>query len=407
MAYKASKRKRNGVRPKEGNGEGSFRTYRKKNGEKVFCFTFSYTDLNGNKMRKTVTGTSDVDCYKKRDSFLAYELNNLPNELKNATLSNMITLKRLNLINFGNCNEAGDSRNQSTQKIFEKYPIESPIGLMKIRDIDKNAIIAFRNELPNRYSQSVIDKIYILLRGAFKVAKNKGVIENNILSDPELNTKPKSNIKTKIVDAFNQSEEAHFFDLIDSIKIRKGCNDYRIQLHISDATGMRMGEINALTLESIDINKKTISVTRTISRGKKYKPCLKNKPKTEKSNRTIPISCIAMPYIQQALDNYIPNEEHLLFYHHKTKSYITTQQVTDWTKKKLKNTDIKFDGVHKLRHTFATNCARNNMPISILAKILGHEDTKVTMKYYITIDNLDMEEALDNVINEMHKKKWW
>ena len=38
------------------------------------------------------------------------------------------------------------------------------------------------------------------------------------------------------------------------------------------------------------------------------------------------------------------------------------------------------------------------MPITILAEILGHEDTKITNKYYITINNEDKAKALEEAM---------
>ena len=154
-------------------------------------------------------------------------------------------------------------RNASTQKIFEKLPIENPIGLIPIKDITADMIESFKIELPLRYSQSVIKKIFIQLRQAFDYAKRKGIIENNLLEDPQLNTVPISKKETKTVTAYTREEEIEFFNLLDNKKIRKNENDYRLQLHISACTGMRMGEINALTVESVDLDKKIVHITRT------------------------------------------------------------------------------------------------------------------------------------------------
>ncbi len=405
MAYRQNKRKRNGKRPKEHNGEGSYKEYRLRNGEMKLSYTFTYKDINGKSKRKTVTGISEVDCNNKKEDFLRKELRNLPENLKNATIVQLVELQRDINIKTNKCHEAGDSRNESTQKIFERLPVDNPIGFIPIKDITESTIERFRNELPDRYSQSVIRKIYIQLRQAFKLAVRKKIIDENLLDDPELNTAPTSKIKTKTVNAFTPSEEKEFFELLDNIKIRKNGNDYRLQLHISQTTGLRMGEINALTIDSVNLKKKVIYVNKTISRSKKYRPVLKSGTKTKKGTRVVPISDAALPYLEKAVNNFIPNSDNLLFYDHKKKSYITTQQVNDWTKRFCKKNNIRYEGVHMIRHTFATNCARNGMPINILAEILGHEDTKVTMKYYITIENEDKSKALNDVINNMKKQE--
>lgn len=401
MGYKKNKRKRNGKRPKEHNGAGSFSCYEHADGSKTLSYTFSYKDANGKTNRKSVTGYSENECIKKREEFLKKQLSTLPENLKNATIIQLIQIQREINMKLGKCNECGDMRNASTQKIFEQLPIENPIGLIPIKDITADMIESFKIELPLRYSQSVIKKIYIQLRQAFGYAKRKGIIENNLLDDPELNTVPVSKKETKTVTAYTHEEEIEFFKLLDNKKIRKNENDYRLQLRISAYTGMRMGEINALTVESVDLDKNIVHVTRTISRGENYKPTLKEDTKTRKSKRDVPISQIALPYFQEALKNYNENKEHLLFYNHRNDTYITTQQVNDWTRRFCKKNGIRFDGVHMLRHTFATNCARTGMDITILAEILGHEDTKITNKYYITINNEDKAKALEKVMQSL------
>jgi site-specific recombinase XerD len=37
---------------------------------------------------------------------------------------------------------------------------------------------------------------------------------------------------------------------------------------------------------------------------------------------------------------------------------------------------------HILRHTYASHAVMNGMPIEVLAEVLGHKDTRVTMRHY-------------------------
>lgn len=397
MAYRENKRKRNGIRPKEHNGEGSFKTRIGKNGKKMFYLTFSYLTIDGKKARKTVSGISDVDCYKKRDEFLNSIKLNLPEQIENATIVDLIILSRKENIDTGNCHEQGDSRNQSTQKIFEKYPVANPIGNIPIKDVTSELIEKFKYEIRFKYSESVIKKIFIQLRQAYNLAVKKRIISENPLDDKKLNTLPESEKKTKEIDAYNEKELKRFFEVFENLKLSKNQKDYRPQLFIELATGMRMGEINALTVDCVDLEHDVVIINKTISRGKNYKPFLKNGTKTKKGNREIPITPNVKKYFEEALKKYAPNNQKLLFFDHKNNKVITTQQVNDWTRRICEKNDLRFEGVHMLRHTFATVCARKNMSITILAKILGHEDTKITMKYYITVDNDDKKKALEAV----------
>ena len=93
-------------------------------------------------------------------------------------------------------------------------------------------------------------------------------------------------------------------------------------------TGMRMGEINALSLNDVSLNFKTIRIRRTITKDKYDKPILNDRPKTDAGTRTIKMTNEAFTLLQEYINNhYRKNDEQLLFYDFKNKTYITTNQV--------------------------------------------------------------------------------
>jgi len=45
---------------------------------------------------------------------------------------------------------------------------------------------------------------------------------------------------------------------------------------------------------------------------------------------------------------------------------------------------------HKLRHSFATNLSRKNVPIEVIKELMGHEDINTTMRYVeVDKNNID------------------
>jgi integrase len=50
--------------------------------------------------------------------------------------------------------------------------------------------------------------------------------------------------------------------------------------------------------------------------------------------------------------------------------------------------------VHDLRRTFGTRCARAGMHPPHLQRIMGHTDIRITMKYYVHLDEVDLRDAL-------------
>jgi integrase len=56
----------------------------------------------------------------------------------------------------------------------------------------------------------------------------------------------------------------------------------------------------------------------------------------------------------------------------------------------------KIEGVtfHILRHTYASHSVMNGMPIEVLAKNLGHKDTRITMRHYAHLSNEYMKRMI-------------
>lgn len=111
-------------------------------------------------------------------------------------------------------------------------------------------------------------------------------------------------------------------------------------------TGMRIGELLALTYEDIDLEKRIISISKSYQRldGKD----VITPPKTPKSNRKITIP----PFLAEELKEYcshlygiMPNERMFRF----TKSYMEHEIVRG-----IKETGVKRIRIHDLRHSHAS-----------------------------------------------------
>lgn len=77
----------------------------------------------------------------------------------------------------------------------------------------------------------------------------------------------------------------------DELRIFIECvskQQYKITFEILYWTGMRMGEVLALTLQDINFDNKTITVNKSVQRINKKD--IITPPKTPKSNRVIPIT---------------------------------------------------------------------------------------------------------------------
>ena len=48
-------------------------------------------------------------------------------------------------------------------------------------------------------------------------------------------------------------------------------------------------------------------------------------------------------------------------------------------KKVLKSAEVESHNYHRLRHTFATNCAENGFDVKTLSQVLGHSSVSLTL----------------------------
>jgi len=163
-------------------------------------------------------------------------------------------------------------------------------------------------------------------------------------------------------------------------------------------SGLRRGELLALLWSDLDVETRTLSISKTVHR---YSGALKVlPPKTENSIRKIVIP-------QQAVD--LLEEEH---HRHPDNPYTFPSPVTGGmydpdaigrTHKKLLaraglESGIRF---HDLRHTFSTVMIQNGVDAKTLSGMLGHYSAAFTLDTYTHITTQMQEAAAEKMSNFM------
>ena len=217
---------------------------------------------------------------------------------------------------------------------------------------------------PNNYSQTYLKKINTELNSIINYAKRFY----------DLNTNPCGKAGT-IGKA--KAEEMDYWTYDEYIAFREGVKDKPLSyicFEILYWTGMREGELLALSLADIDFDNKTISINRTYLRieGKD----VFTSPKTRKSKRKIPIP----DFLCQELSDYIQSRYMLdaderLF--PVTKSYLSHEMIRG-----CKNTGVKKIRIHDIRHSHASLLINQGCDALMLADRLGHEKVSTTLNTY-------------------------
>lgn len=141
--------------------------------------------------------------------------------------------------------------------------------------------------------------------------------------------------------------------------------------------GLRAGEFISLQGRDLDMDKGILTVRAETSKSKR--------------SRNIPMH----PTLFFALQEYIQERnkrgyktEHLIVSSTEDKG-LTRHGLKHWVKRLIKLSGVRFH-LHRFRHTFACNLAKNNTGILKIRDLLGHKDIKMTEVYLRSIITEDL-----------------
>lgn len=147
-------------------------------------------------------------------------------------------------------------------------------------------------------------------------------------------------------------------------------------------TGIRVGELCALTWEDISFKHNIISIQRTMQRiqildGESKTAIIITEPKSQCSIREIPISKdLREIFVKE------PVKEGYILTGDKYK-YMEPRLVQKKFKKIMDKCEFQNVHFHTLRHTFATRCIEVGFDVKSLSEILGHANVNITMNRYV------------------------
>lgn len=154
-------------------------------------------------------------------------------------------------------------------------------------------------------------------------------------------------------------------------------------------TGMRKGELLALTMNDIDFQAKKIRINKTLAYV--HGEYIMQPPKTEQSNRVIDVPEFLLAEIRNYTDKiYHLDPDQRIF----PRSRVWLGQAITRICPAI---DLKIIRVHDLRHSHASVLINLGANPLMIAERLGHKDVKVTMNIYAHLFQSHQEEIIQKL----------
>ena len=252
-----------------------------------------------------------------------------------------------------------------TKKYIVEWKILPYFGKKRVNDITAADIRQWQNELIKKgYSPTYLKTINNQLSAIF----NYAVRYYDLKSNPCVKAGSMGKSKAEEMDFWTGEE---FRKFIDSIMNKRLSYMAFMTLYW---TGMRLGELLALTPKNVDLEKRTISITKSYQRlGRKD---VITPPKTPKSKRVITLPEFLAADIKDYMDSlYDLQEDDRLF-------PITKYYLEHEMQRGIKESGVKRIRLHDLRHSHASLLIELGFSPLEIANRLGHEKVETTLNTY-------------------------
>ena len=173
-----------------------------------------------------------------------------------------------------------------------------------------------------------------------------------------------------------------FFERAEAGAIIEAAREpFKTLFNLAWSSGMRAGELLALTVDDLDFTNKTIRVNKSADDNTR----IIRQPKNECSDATLPMPSALEPVLRNHIMRMKPNPTGYLFpTRDGSRPRSRDNVVRVGLKPVLKKLGLpsKDVGLHAFRHGLATELADSNTPIPVLQKQMRHSDVATTLRIY-------------------------
>jgi integrase len=365
---------------KRGNGEGSIR--QRKPG--VWEASVLVQQPDGTKKRKYVYGTSDRDVRRKLDELRSRVREGMPATDAAGTLGEYLDRWLLD----GLAEHKPTTRENYTTMV-ERH-IKPAIGAVRLDRLGPLDVQRLINAKRETHSASTVRLIFGVLHRALEQAVEWELMARN----------PAAKIKRPKAGEphgrFLSTEEASLL-----LRAARGTRLHAL-VAVALAVGLRRGEALALRWSDVDLDARTVTVRRTLSRistGLVF-----TTPKSGKA-RTIPLPEPSLRVLREHRQALVAErlalgpawEDHDLVFPSRLGSPAEPRNVLREFQAIVKRSGIPAARFHTLRHSCGALLVAQGVHLQVVAEILGHSDIRITSAVYAHVGEQLQRDAADRM----------
>ncbi|MCW2279173.1 tyrosine-type recombinase/integrase [Heliophilum fasciatum] len=305
-------------------------------------------------------------------------------------------------------------------KTWESYEyiirlhLKPTLGTVKIQALQAAQLQQLLNQRhQSGLSSRTVELIQTTARTALKQAIHEGIVSRNVADYLRLPKKATKEIRVMTVE-----EMRELLTVADDDRMGTA-------LHLLLGTGMRVGELLALTWADVDfqrglirVNKATAlvkNVGNTADADQKKTRVIIQPPKTKNGHRSIPITEDLVHHLRRWL--LFQRRERLLAgpkYKHRnlvitTKLGHAVSQRNLATKfhRLLAKAGLPMTNLHALRHTYATRLLEIHVHPKVVQELLGHGSIRITLDTYSHVLPELKKQAIGKLEGMMNTRAQW